>query len=387
MKNIKLFTILFAISLFLVGCDQNQPQETAEVSNEPDFQTEGLTESDNDYWARENLDLQAVGTLFEKSDNIEDFERNLNSNDGINNLDLNGDGYADYLSVAEYDDRYDDERGFSLFSKFDGDSVQEIARIVFDRDNPNQRGSRIMLSGNEQIYGNNYNYQGNWLDKGLAIADWVFGDRNNDNYNSAYYDDGYYSSPYYYDNYPDNYEPYRVVETPVYRQRITTYPVDSLFVRSNEPFSDIRIQSPYRDRSYDRVYARLAEPTEQQLVFIKNNPRPLKFDEKEWSKAKKADKKFDKFRDKQEKFDDRREDKIERKLDKAERKVERKVEKQEDKAEKRAEKREDKMEKRAEKRFEKMERKQNNPSYDKKADKGNKGGKGKHKGNKKGGKH
>lgn len=382
MKSLKLFTVLLAISLFVIGCDKGEPQETVKVSNEPDLQTDGLTESDNDYWARENLDLQAVGTLFEKSNNVQEFERNLNSNNGINNLDLNGDGYTDYISVAEYDDRYDDERGFSLFSRFDGDSIQEIARIVFDRDRPDQRGARILLTGNEQIYGNNYNYQGDWLDKGLAIADWVFGDRDNGDFNdSPYYDDGYYRSPYYYDNYPTSYDPYRVVETPVYRERISTYTVNPVFVEIKEPKRNYKIKSPYKGRSYDKIYARLAEPSEQQTVFIKTNPRPKKFKDKDWSKSRKDDKVFNKMekadksgKAKKDKFDDRKEEK-------AERKAERRDEKRD--------KRQDKKVKNV-KKSEKSKGKKAVSQNDRKpkAKKGNDGGgKGKSKGDKKDGKN
>ncbi len=361
MRTIKLLTALFTISLFFTACDQTQTEEPRNLTAQPDIKTDALTESDNDYWARENLDLQAVGNVLKKADSAEDFEYLINSDDGINNLDLNGDGYADYISVAEYDDRPDNRRGLSLFSRFNGNDIQEIATIIFDRDRRDRRGARVYLQGNEQIYGDSNNfYEGNWLDTGLTIANWIFSDR-----------DDYYRSPYYYDNYPDNYQTYQVVETPVYRERVTGYIVDPTFERISNPAININLESPYQGRTYDRVYARLANPTEQQRVFIKNNPKPPKF--KELKEIKKADKNLEKA------------------IDKAE-KRERKEEKREDKAERKAEKREIKEDRKAEKREVKAERKERKPE---KADRGGKDnnkqkankGNGKNKGGKKKGKN
>ena len=43
----------------------------------------------------QNLDLNAVAALFAQSATMEAFEQALNREDGICNLDLNGDGYVD----------------------------------------------------------------------------------------------------------------------------------------------------------------------------------------------------------------------------------------------------------------------------------------------------
>ncbi len=313
MKSIKLLTTLLAITLFFTACEQTQTETPRTLISKSDTETTALTESDNnydgDYWAKDNLDLQAVGNLLEKSDSAEDFEYRLNSDNGINNLDLNGDGYVDYISVAEYDDRPDNRRGFSLFNKFDGNDIQEIATLIFDRDRTDRRGARVYLTGNEQIYGSNNFYEGNWLDKGLNIANWIFSDRDDD-----------YRSPYYYDNYPDNYDAYRVVETPVYRDRITQYMVNPAMTKITTPTTKIKIKSPYAGRSYNGIYARLAEPTEEQKIFFENNPKPPKFKEqknnRKSEKADKADKDFDKSnRAKRDKFEDREDRRENRRAD------------------------------------------------------------------------
>ena len=53
----------------------------------------------------DNLNLYAVMKLFQESETLEAFERELNAEDSyINNLDLNGDNYIDYIHVIDYVD-------------------------------------------------------------------------------------------------------------------------------------------------------------------------------------------------------------------------------------------------------------------------------------------
>ncbi|MFC4476907.1 hypothetical protein [Flavobacterium chungangensis] len=56
----------------------------------------------NNSYVQENLDLNAVGLLFERSRDILDFEKKINYTDQkISNLDLNNDGRVDYLKVSD----------------------------------------------------------------------------------------------------------------------------------------------------------------------------------------------------------------------------------------------------------------------------------------------
>jgi len=213
MKFFKLSLMIFIITAFFTACNMDR-QNTA--STHPGGAAEAV--------ARENLDLQAIGSLLEKADDAEEFEHLLNSENGVDNLDLNGDGYADYISVREFDDRDDNQRGFSLFSMFGPDSIQEIAQVIFYRDRNDYPGSRVLLIGNDQIYGDDYYYETNWLDRSVPISTWAFTDR-----------DQYYRSPYYYGYYPDYYETYEVVETPAYVTRIRQYNYQPVFVRTVDP--------------------------------------------------------------------------------------------------------------------------------------------------------
>jgi hypothetical protein len=277
MKVFKLFLTFLTAASFLTACNPlqrsgiyDEPYPVGTVQDGPGYDQE------NYRLPRENLDLQAVGALLERADNAEEFEYLLNDpENGVNNLDLNGDGYTDYISVREFGDQYDDERGFSLFDMFGPDLIQEIATIIFDRDNYNNDynngyypGARVLLRGDEDLYGDNYYYETNWLDRTIPIVTWIFSNR-----------DGSYNSPYYYENYPSYYEPYEIVETPVYRTRIEQYYTTPIFVQTTQPtVTEVKIVSPYKDKSLKKVYAKLPKmPKEQRAEFKRNNPGPPDF--------------------------------------------------------------------------------------------------------------
>lgn len=284
MKFFKLSLITFAFAAVLTGCNTGQVQETSTVKSYPtEVAQNEIVSNENPYWAKENLDLRAVGAMLEKADDAEEFEYLLNSDDnGVNNLDLNGDGYVDYIGVREYEDQSDDQRGFSLFSMFGPNEIQEIATLIFNRQGLNSNGARVLLSGNEQIYGDNNYYETNWVDRTVPIVSWLFNKNRDTNY----------QSPYYYENYPDNYETYQVTETPVYRTRIEQYVSQPVFIQTSNPsVTQIKIKSPYSGKSLDKIYSKLAKPTKEQMEFRQNNPNPPEF-----IKVKKDKRKDDSFK-------------------------------------------------------------------------------------------
>ena len=268
MMFIKLSLMILSIALFLTACNTSQTDETTDTNPYSTDLTREITSNANDYHARENLDLQAVGTLLERADNAEELEHLLNSDNRINNLDLNQDGYADYIGVTEFEDRNDGERGLSLFSKFGPDVIQEIATIIFDRGGLNASGARVLLTGNEQLYGDNNYYEANWLDRALPIVKSLFNDR-----------DSNYSSPYYNGNYPDYYQTYQVVETPVYRTRVEQIYSEPVFIQTTNPtINEIEISSPYDGRTSEgKNYPKPDKLTKKQAEFRKNNFGPPEF--------------------------------------------------------------------------------------------------------------
>lgn len=269
MRSIKLSAAFLLAALFITSCNSDQPNQTAIPDS---YSSDGANPAETEgeeYWAKDNFDLQRVGDLLEKSDSPEQFERYLNEPDGINNLDLNGDGYADYISVEEYEDRDTNSRGLSLFSRFGPDLIQEIATILLYRDEPNHPGARFLIDGNDQLYGDNYYYESNWLDRTIPIVSSLFGNH-----------DQYYNSPYYYDNYPSWYQPYDIVETTVYRTRVERlYPQPAFVYTTSEPvyFTKVKIKSPNHGRHFDKIHARLVKPNQDQEAFIKSNPAHAKF--------------------------------------------------------------------------------------------------------------
>lgn len=264
MKLFKISIPVIAITLFTIACNTERPPQT--VLNEPVPNIRPADNDSTDYWAKDNLDLQRVGDLLARSKDPRQFEEYLNSADGINNLDLNGDGYVDYIGVREYEDRNDNERGLSLFSRFGPDLIQEIAQIVLYREDPRAAGARVLLRGNDQLYGDNNYYETNWTDRTIGLVSTLFGNRSHP-----------YQSPYYYDNYPPSYQAYQVVETPLYRERIQRLYPQPVFVTVADPlyFNRIKIKSPNNGLHLGQIKARLVKPTKEQEDFFKNNPRTV----------------------------------------------------------------------------------------------------------------
>lgn len=101
----------------------------------------------------DNLNLYAVMKLFQESETIEGFERSLNDeNSRINNLDLNGDNYIDYITVSDYVDG--DVHTIVLRAALNKNDYQDLAVFTVQRF---RNGSvQIQLIGDETLYGRNY---------------------------------------------------------------------------------------------------------------------------------------------------------------------------------------------------------------------------------------
>jgi hypothetical protein len=101
----------------------------------------------------DNLNLYAVMKLFQESQTLEGFERNLNDeNSRINNLDLNGDNLIDYIKVIDYVDR--DVHNIVLQVAINKFENQDVAVFTVQRFSNGQ--VQIQLIGDEALYGRNY---------------------------------------------------------------------------------------------------------------------------------------------------------------------------------------------------------------------------------------
>jgi hypothetical protein len=227
----------------------------------------------------DNLNLYAVMNLFQESQTLEDFERNLNdANSRINNLDLNGDNLVDYITVNDYIDG--NVHNIVLRVALNQNETQDVA--VFTVQRFNDGTVQIQLVGDEALYGRDYivepiydnNYAGTYnpgyTGRGRisinVVADWplirfIYYPGYISWHSSWYW--GYYPSywdpwqPYYwhyyygyhYNNYRDYYRHYRHW----HRNRYERYN-DFYYsrIRSHSTMFDHRMREGYYRDTYSR---------------------------------------------------------------------------------------------------------------------------------------
>lgn len=101
----------------------------------------------------DNLDLEAVASVFGESKDLEDFEKRLNDpKTQISNLDLNNDGEVDYLRVMETAEG--NVHTISIQSIMGKDLYQEVATIVVEKDAKGK--TQVQVVGDVNMYGPNY---------------------------------------------------------------------------------------------------------------------------------------------------------------------------------------------------------------------------------------
>ncbi len=135
MKKIIFFPVL-AILIFLSGTARSQewPEEYLGLPGD-------------------NLNLYAVMDIFQQSETLEAFEKSLNDPELIiNNLDLDGDNYVDYIMVFDY--KQDDIHHIVLRVALNQDEYQDVA--VFTVERFRDGSVQIQLIGDEALYGPNY---------------------------------------------------------------------------------------------------------------------------------------------------------------------------------------------------------------------------------------
>ena len=153
------------------------------------------------------LDLNAVAAAFAEARNVSEFERILNSSKYmINNLDLNRDGWIDYLRVLEvYGGVY---HTFLIQACLGPSMYQDVATLIAER-----RPTTLVVEviGDRWLYGPNYIVRPVFI-KRPPIWD-VFG-------RSSY---AAWSSPYYYDHWPNYYQKPKPVYLNHYQAYVNTY--------------------------------------------------------------------------------------------------------------------------------------------------------------------
>lgn len=163
----------------------------------------------------DNLDLNAVLDLFKNSKNIEDFENKLNSEKtNVNNLDLNDDGYVDYIRVVDY--MKDNAHLITLQVAFTAEEVQDVAVIELDRKDDK---TVVQIVGDEALYGRDYIIEPKTENERMAY--------NANTWTSVQYIYGptyvVYVSPWYYGFYPHWHRPWRPYSWDIYWGHVHPY--------------------------------------------------------------------------------------------------------------------------------------------------------------------
>ncbi len=172
------------------------------------------------------LDLQAVAAAFAESRSVEEFERIINSSRYmINNLDLNRDGYVDYLRVIEVRQGY--YHTFLLQACLGPQMFQDIATLVAER-----RSDRLYVEviGDYYLYGHNYVVRPVFIQRPPL---WDYFGR--PHYNP-------WVSPYYHGHWPSYYTYTRPVYLNHYQAYVNTYMTNHHYCHRcdypNQPYWD-----------------------------------------------------------------------------------------------------------------------------------------------------
>lgn len=101
----------------------------------------------------DNLNLFAVMKIFQESETLESLERSLNDSEQmVNNLDLNNDNFVDYIMVFDYVEG--DIHSIVLRVALNDREYQDVA--VFTVEKTGNGSVQIQLIGDEALYGPNY---------------------------------------------------------------------------------------------------------------------------------------------------------------------------------------------------------------------------------------
>jgi len=138
----KYYLKLSVVLITVFATQQNIAQNYGEYRN-----------NDYRYDLSDNLDLEAVASVFYNSKNITDFEKELNDyRNQVSNLDLNNDGYVDYLRLVKLYDR--NAHVILIQAVLGRDYFQDVATVVIGRDEYNRE--YVQIIGDSYLYGEDY---------------------------------------------------------------------------------------------------------------------------------------------------------------------------------------------------------------------------------------
>jgi len=155
----------------------------------------------------DHLDLEAVASIFGDAKDLEDFEKQLNDPEThISNLDLNEDGYVDYLRVIELAE--ENAHVVVIQSVLEKDVFQDVATIEVEKDNDGI--TRVQVVGDVYLYGEDYIIEPVYVHRPVFFV----------NFWRPYYRP--YYSTYYWGYYPHYYHHWHPYHYDVYYSHIHT---------------------------------------------------------------------------------------------------------------------------------------------------------------------
>ncbi len=217
----------------------------------------------------DNLDLEAVASIFADSQDLEDFESRLNDPETkISNLDINEDGYVDYLRVVENADR--DAHLITIQAVLAKDMFQDVATIEVDKDASGN--ARVQVVGDVYMYGNNYIIEPVFVQRPV-IYSWFWGPRW-----------VRWRSPYYYGFYPRAWNYWAPCTTFAYRGYIPTYIHYSHtfnYVGFRRSYACVNLHNRYRRNDWGAhrphssfAYRQVGHTNRKDLVASRDNAKP-----------------------------------------------------------------------------------------------------------------
>lgn len=207
-----------------------------------------------------HLDLQAVGAAFAQANTVEEFERLLNNSSYIiSNLDLNNDGYVDYLRVLE---TVEGRNHVFLIQAVLADNVyQDVASVVAEMSGITT--AQVQIIGDPFIYGANYIIRPVFVTTPAIYAHLM---------RAAYKP---WRSPWYWGYYPSYYRRPAPVYLTHYQAYISTY------MRNHRYCHEIVFETRIRFSGFDRLVTPmrrndfgLQHPERAFNVRTANLPRP-----------------------------------------------------------------------------------------------------------------
>lgn len=215
----------------------------------------------------ENLDLEAVASVFGEAKDLEDFEKKLNDPETqISNLDLNGDGEVDYLRVLEASKG--ETHVITIQAVIEKDKYQDVATIDVEKDSKGE--TQVQVVGDVYMYGPTYIIEPVYVHPPVIWV-WFWGPHYNP-----------WRSPYYYGYYPPYYRPWHPHPPHRYRTNVHVHVnVNNTYRTTNvrRSTTSVQIQNKNRRNDYgkqnpDRSFQKRNTGASNRSDLSKQNTRP-----------------------------------------------------------------------------------------------------------------